>query len=227
MRDARQGIRIAIALVAGIAFVGSLTACAHVKRDELNTELDQLREEVAQERESGDDALGERIDETATHIDGVESRLESRIADNEARLDALEADLRELEEQFSVTVERMEGMIAFNVPVHFEFDSATLREVDHEVLDRFAQVYNGYYAGKLVTVEGFTDEAGSDEYNQRLGQRRAEGVRSYLTEVASLNPERIRAVSYGESQERLVAPGEMGPDEGMENRRVTLVVETS
>jgi len=226
MRDGRRVIRIATALVAGVALVGALAACAHVNREEMQTEMDQLRQEV----ETGDQELGERIDDNASRIDGLEGRVDdnaARIDDNAARLDALERDLRDLEEEFNVTVERMEGMIAFNVPVHFEYDSATLREEDRKVLDRFAAVYNGYYAGKLLTVEGFTDEAGSDDCNQRLGQRRAEGVKSYLTEVASLDSERIRAVSYGESEQRLVAPGEYGPDEGMENRRVTLVVETS
>lgn len=222
MRDARRVIRAATALVAGAALLSGLSACAHVKQEELHTELDQVREEMRQERQAEDRVLADRIDETTARVDGLARRVE----DNAARLDALEADLRELEEEFAVTVERMEGMIAFAVPVHFEFDSATLREQDHRVLERFADVYTGYYDGKLLTVEGFTDEAGSDAYNERLGKRRAEGVKGYLAEVAGLDPERIRTVSYGESRERLVAPGEYGPNAGMENRRVTLVVET-
>jgi outer membrane protein OmpA-like peptidoglycan-associated protein len=61
----------------------------------------------------------------------------------------------------------------------------------------------------------------------RLGKNRAEGVKSYLTEVAGLDPQWVRTVSYGESPERLVAPGRFGPDAGSENRRVVLVIDQS
>lgn len=223
MRDARRIIRAATAVVAAAALVSGLSACAHVKRDELQTELDTLRTDLQEDQQSGDQELSGRLDDTNSRIDG----LDGRVADNAARLDALEQDLRELEQEFAVTVERMEGMMAFSVPVHFEYDSATLRDQDRPVLDRFAEVYTNYYDGQLLTVEGFTDEAGSDAYNQTLGKRRADGVKGYLSEVGGLNAERIRTVSYGESADRLVSPGEYGPDDGVENRRVTLVVETS
>ena len=58
-----------------------------------------------------------------------------------------------------------------------------------------------------------------------LGQRRAEGVRRYLVQTGGFSEERVRAVSYGEAPERLVFPDRAGPNEGVENRRVALVVE--
>ena len=68
----------------------------------------------------------------------------------------------------------------FNVPVHFEFSKSELREPDRPVLDRFAAVVKEYYPGAIVTVEGFTDPAGSAAYNRKLGQRRADAVKEYL-----------------------------------------------
>ena len=120
----------------------------------------------------------------------------------------------------------MKGMLKFDVPVHFEFASSELRETDRPVLDRFASVVKEYYPGALVTVEGFTDPAGSAAYNQRLGQRRADAVKEYLATAGGFTSETLKAVSYGEVRKRQVVPGAKGPgDAGVENRRVALVID--
>ena len=125
-------------------------------------------------------------------------------------------------------MEKEKTLLKFDVPVHFEFDRSDLREADRPVLDRFASVVKEYYPGAVITVEGFTDPAGGEAYNRQLGQRRAESVREYLTTSGGFNSETIRAVSYGEVRNRQVIPGAKGPgDEGMENRRVALVIDHS
>ena len=103
-------------------------------------------------------------------------------------------------------------------------DRAELRESDRPVLDRFASVVREHYPGAVVTVEGFADPAGSAAYNRRLGQRRGESVRQYLTSDGQLGAERIRVVSYGEARDRQVVPGAQGPN-GLPNRRVALVID--
>lgn len=94
------------------------------------------------------------------------------------------------------------------------------------MLDRFASVVKEYYPGALVTVEGFTDPAGSAAYNLRLGQQRADAVREYLAVAGGLETAELKAVSYGESRNRQVVPGAKGPgDVALENRRVALVID--
>jgi peptidoglycan-associated lipoprotein len=94
------------------------------------------------------------------------------------------------------------------------------------VLDRFATVVKEYYPGALVTVEGFTDPAGTAAYNRRLGQQRAEAVKEYLGSAGGFEATTLKAVSYGESRNRQVVPGAKGPgDTGLENRRVALVID--
>lgn len=46
-------------------------------------------------------------------------------------------------------------------------------------------------------VEGHTDSVGSDDYNLRLSQRRAESVVRYLQEHFKIDPDRLQAVGYG------------------------------
>ena len=167
--------------------------------------------------QSGDQKLASRVDST-----------DQTVADHTKRLDALEQELQSLKSDFNVSMEKVKTQLKFDVPVHFEFDSAELREADRPVLDRFASVVKEYYPGAIITVEGFTDAAGSPAYNQRLGQHRAEAVRDYLSTSEGFNSETIRAVSYGEVRNRQVMPGAQGPgDDGVENRRVALVIDHS
>ena len=111
-------------------------------------------------------------------------------------------------------------------PVHFEFGQSELREADRPVLDRFATVVKEYYPGALVTVEGFTDAAGTAAYNRRLGQHQADAVKEYLGSAGGFNATQVKAVSYGEAKNRQVVPGAKGPgDLGVGNRRVALVID--
>lgn len=198
-----------LGLMAAVSVVG----CARVKPEQLQSELAQVRTEMA----AGDSALSGRI--TAT---------DGRVTALTSRLDSLERDLQALRTEFNASIQRMETAIRFNVPVHFDFDDATIREADRPMLDRFAQVVGKYYTGSTITVEGFTDPAGSASYNQRLGLERAESVSSYLTGTAGLASATLRAVSYGEARNRQVVPDAQGPgDVGVENRRVAMVVDFS
>ena len=204
--------RLGVALT---VFLAGLTgACAHVGQDQFDAEVESLRREI----EEGDLANQQRVDDLGRHTD-------EQMEELSARLDGLTQSLSELRGEFDVTVERLESAVRFDMPVYFVFDKATLRPEDLPVLDRFSRVVTEYYADALLTVEGFTDPAGSVEYNRRLGLRRAEAVRGYLVESGGFQESQVRAVSYGEDVARLVAPGQAGHDAGWENRRVALVIE--
>jgi len=167
--------------------------------------------------QAGDQKAVSRIDST-----------NQTLADHARRLDALEQELQAFRSEYQVSMEKVKTMLKFDVPVHFDFASSDLREADRPVLDRFASVVKQYYPGAIITVEGFTDPAGSAAYNRRLGQRRAEAVREYLATSGGFNSATIRAVSYGKVRNRQVVPGAKGPgDEGVENRRVALVIDHS
>ncbi len=195
-----------------VALVGG---CAHVKPEQLETELSGLRAELRGEISQGDQALAGRVTDLQGRVDGLA-----------ARTDALERELTRLGEELDATVERFEETLRFNMPLYFGFDEAELTEAHREMLDRFAGVVREYYSDCTITVEGFTDPVGGVEYNRALGLRRAEAVRAWLAGEGGLTGDRLRAVSYGEASPRLIAPGEHGPgSKGWENRRVALVVD--
>jgi peptidoglycan-associated lipoprotein len=200
------------AAVGAAGVVLALGGCAaRVKRDEFTAEVARLREEM----QAGDRQVGARVDSTNLAV-----------ADHSRRLAALEQELQAFRSEYNVSMEKVNDMLKFDVPVHFEFASGTLRETDRPVLDKFASVVKRYYPGALVTVEGFTDPAGSAAFNRRLGQRRADAVKEYLATAGGFTSETLKAVSYGEARNRQVVPGAKGPgDAGVENRRVALVID--
>ncbi|RYZ61943.1 MAG: OmpA family protein, partial [Proteobacteria bacterium] len=51
-----------------------------------------------------------------------------------------------------------------------------------------------------VIIEGHTDSVGSSEYNQKLGQSRAETIKGYLVRYGKFDPNTLEAKSYGESK---------------------------
>ena len=196
----KKMIAIALAVLA-------TASCAHVSQKDLDVQLGTLRTGLEERMDAGYARL-------ATRLDGVEAS----VAELRRDLDALQRD-------FGVKIEELESTLRFDVPVHFEFDKADVMAPAQEVLARFGAVAGKYYPGAQITVEGFTDPAGSASYNIRLGQRRAESVKGYLV-TQGLQSDRIRTVSYGESTDRLIVPGAQGPGtEGWENRRVVLVID--
>ncbi len=192
----------AVSMVAAMALTGACTP--KVTQEDFNSEVAKLREEM----QSGDQQLGTRVDS----LDG--------------RVNALEQELAAFRSEYNVSIEKMKGALKFDVPVHFDFDEAMIRDTDRPVLDRFANVVQQYYPDAVITIEGFADPAGSQSYNRQLGMRRAEAVRDYLSGNGTMTGASFRTVSYGETRDRQVAPGEQGPgDAGLKNRRVALVID--
>lgn len=160
-------------------------------------------------------------------IAGLDSRAsltEEQLAEIQTRVDGLEAELGMLRDDFDVTVTRLETGLRFATPIHFDYDDATIRLADIELLDRFVDVVSHHFDGALITVEGFADPAGSEAYNLQLSERRASAVAEYVQAEGRLDGARIRTIGFGES--RLVESGARGPGEaGLVNRRVAFLID--
>lgn len=107
---------------------------------------------------------------------------------------------------------------------YFEYDSATLTPLAMQALDGVAARISSLSGGKFE-VAGHTDSKGTDEYNNRLGQRRAIAVVEYLKR-AGVPSDRLLVRSYGETQP--IAPntrsdGSDDPEGRALNRRVEIV----
>ncbi len=103
--------------------------------------------------------------------------------------------------------------------VHFEFDRSELDEPTRSVLAANAQILMAH-RDVQVRVEGHADSYGSDIYNLALGQRRADSVLRYLTDLG-VSAKQLDVISYGEERP-LVDAGEQGKE--APNRRAEFLV---
>ncbi|MBN93048.1 MAG: hypothetical protein CL928_03125 [Deltaproteobacteria bacterium] len=82
--------------------------------------------------------------------------------------------------------------------VHFDYDSAQLKDKTRQVLAANAEILMRH-PNVEVQVEGHADHWGSDVYNLALGQRRAESVRRFLTSYGVSN-DQLKVISFGEER---------------------------
>ena len=79
----------------------------------------------------------------------------------------------------------------------FEFDKADLRPEDRELLSRVAGILMTSH-DFTVSVNGHTDDVGSDDYNKKLSERRAQAVYDYLLE-AGLPKDILSVTGHGKA----------------------------
>ncbi|GAB6389444.1 hypothetical protein STUTZSP0542_29830 [Stutzerimonas marianensis] len=111
--------------------------------------------------------------------------------------------------------------VRVELDVKFDFDRAEVKQDSMDDIRDLADFMKQY--GQTTTVvEGHTDSVGTDAYNQRLSERRANAVRDVLVNQYGLDGSRVDSVGYGES--RPVADN--STEEGRAiNRRVEAEVE--
>jgi outer membrane protein OmpA-like peptidoglycan-associated protein len=135
--------------------------------------------------------------------------------------DRQERALRESMAGTGVEVVRQGDNITLNMPsnITFGFDSAQLQPQFYPVLDNVARTL-GEYNQTIVEVAGHTDSVGTDAYNQRLSEQRANAVSSYLGSKGLM---RDRFIVVGAGESRPVASNET--DSGRaQNRRVEITL---
>jgi hypothetical protein len=82
--------------------------------------------------------------------------------------------------------------VTFSADSLFDFDKSTVKPAGRIDLDKFAVELKGVEFD-VITVTGHTDRIGTQAYNQKLSERRAEAVNSYLVETAGVAGNKISA----------------------------------
>ena len=118
-------------------------------------------------------------------------------------------------------VERVgEGInMTFNSGLMFKINSYEISESYRDDLSAAAEVFKKY-PDTHILVEGHTDDTGSDEYNMKLSQQRAEAVVKYFESVG-VSRSRMQEKWYGESQPKYPNDSEANREK---NRRVELAI---
>jgi len=103
--------------------------------------------------------------------------------------------------------------------ITFEFGSAALTPASIKTLDNLGNALNqGLKDEKAFLIEGHTDRIGSQEYNDRLSQDRAQSVKAYLVKEFGVEPEKLQTMGKGFRD-----PANPKNLYAAENRRVVIV----
>ena len=133
---------------------------------------------------------------------------------------ALNAVLRDLRARSTDTEIRIE----LSSDVLFDFDKADLRPEAVPSLEKVATVLRSY-PNSSGSIEGHTDGKGTQPYNQKLSERRAESVKNWLTSHGASNPLSTRGWGATKPVAPNVRPGGGDNPQGRQkNRRVEIVV---
>ena len=105
--------------------------------------------------------------------------------------------------------------------VHFDFDKSTLKPEAQTILKRNIQLLKDNPKAK-VRIAGYTSASGTEAYNQKLSERRANAVQVYLINEGVITRDRLSTIGYGESNPAMyeAAPKELYSTAAKANMRV-------
>jgi OOP family OmpA-OmpF porin len=88
--------------------------------------------------------------------------------------------------------------VSIQLDVKFDFDKSVVKHEYRSEVEK-AAVFLNNHPGSTAVVKGYTDSKGSDEYNLKLSDRRANAVRDYLVKEFNVAPTRVTAEGHGEA----------------------------
>ncbi|MHB8910620.1 MAG: OmpA family protein [Syntrophales bacterium] len=105
--------------------------------------------------------------------------------------------------------------------IHFDFDKSTLKPEARTILARTAQILKDNPDAQ-VRIAWYASASGTEEYNQKLSERRANAVQEYLINEGIIAQDRLSTIGFGETRPAMyeAAPKEIYSKAAMANMRV-------
>lgn len=165
------------------------------------------------------------VDAKITNTQSQADQEKSRIAEHDTMLASLDRASREAVLRAEAAGKLAEGKFLYNVTLQddgykFKTNKYGLSDDEKAKLTEFAGKLKNDNRNVYIEIQGHTDSTGKPDYNETLGEERAEAVRLFLNEQGvALN--RMNTISYGETAP--VADNK-SKDGRAKNRRVNIVV---
>jgi outer membrane protein OmpA-like peptidoglycan-associated protein len=146
----------------------------------------------------------------------------SKILDLNFRVEDMGGKVQDLQVKETAT----EIHIELAADVLFDFDKANIKPQAAATLKQAADVIRDNAKG-AVRIEGYTDAKGSDAYNQKLSEQRANAVKTWLISKEGLKKVTFNTSGFG--AKKPVAPntkpdGSDDPEGRQKNRRVEIIL---
>lgn len=117
-------------------------------------------------------------------------------------------------------VEVTADKIVIREKIQFDLNKATIKSDSHELLGEIVDVFKENPHIKKVSIEGHTDDQGTDAYNVKLSDQRAKSVLDYLVSKG-IDAKRLTSKGFGESKPIASNATEEGKEQ---NRRVEFII---
>jgi outer membrane protein OmpA-like peptidoglycan-associated protein len=118
-----------------------------------------------------------------------------------------------------ITKEEIKKLESYAKVIYFKTNSAEFTKKTYPTLEAIVVIMQKYPASRF-RIEGHTDSQGSDAYNMKLSERRANAVRDYLISKG-ISADRLEAKGYGET--RPIATNKTAAGRA-KNRRVEIIL---
>lgn len=176
----------------------------------------------------------DRIDKEIGEVEGSVEANETRLKEHDSKLGEHDTKITQLSRESQEALDRAnsaerlaKGKLLYEVTltddaVRFGFDRSDLTDPAREVLENLITQLKAENRNVYIEIQGYTDAFGTEDYNMKLGEARAEAVRRYLAENG-VPLHRISTISYGES--RPVADNRNKAGRSKNRRVVVLVLE--
>ena len=135
----------------------------------------------------------------AQQLGGKISDLKFKVLDLNYRVQDMGGKVQDLELKETPTELRIE----LAADVLFDFDKADLLPQARQTLEKAAQIIRDRAKGE-VRIDGYTDAKGSDAYNQKLSERRAEAVKAWFVNQGKIR--NLKFVTRGFGAKNPAAP---------------------
>jgi outer membrane protein OmpA-like peptidoglycan-associated protein len=173
--------------------------------------------------------MDEQVTALETQIEDAQNRLENHdraLTEQGVEIEKVSGTAMDALERAKAAGKLAEGKLLYEVvlnsdKVTFDFEKSELTDNSKQALDQFAEQLKADNKNVYIEIQGHTDSSGGEQYNEMLGEQRAEAVQRYLNMEHGIPLHRMSVISYGES-----APltDNDTREHRAENRRVALVV---
>ena len=109
--------------------------------------------------------------------------------------------------------------------IYFDFDKSTLTPEAKRIMKEDIQILKQNPNAK-IRIAGYASASGTEEYNQKLSEKRADAVRTYLVSEGLIEADRLSIIGYGETDPAAyeAAPKNLTSDAAAANMRVLFEV---
>ncbi len=170
-----------------------------------------------------------KIESVATQVEDLQDKqktTDTKLEDQQKAIDQLSQSAKDALQRATEAGVLAKGKVVLQESftedrVRFKLNSYELTKDAKAALDEFAGKVKELNAAVWIEIQGHTDDTGSTEYNDMLGQQRAEAVRRYLARQHKIPLSRMSTISYGDT---LPVASNKTAKGRAQNRRVVIIV---